>query len=418
MSLEQPATVEQRYGWVMVGVASIFIGIGMGSLLTVSVFMKPLIAEFGWLRGQTALAYMAAGVSYGLGGIVMGYLSDRYSTRRIVLVGAVGLGASLLLLSNQSALWQLYIFYCLLGALGPSAFFAPLITNVGYWFDRNKGLALGVTTAGRAVGQGFVPLLAGYLISAYGWQRSYQTLAVFSWAVLLPLVLLVRTPSGVGAARAAARQEAASSEEDAVPIRVEIIVPWISAAAVFCCVTMATPFIHLVALAEDQGIDAQSAASVLTLSFIASFFGAVAFGKIADHIGSLRAYMLASAGQTAVVFWFTQVDSLMGFYFLAILFGLSFSGVITNLAVTVREMTPVHNRGVSLAIVSLFAWTGQGLGGYQGGIFFDLTGDYTLSYANAAAAGIINLIILAALYLHSTRKQAALADQPTSSIAG
>ena len=122
--------------------------------------------------------------------------------------------------------------------------------------------------------------------------------------------------------------------------------------------------------------------------------------------------MLASAGQTAVVFWFTQVDSLMGFYFLAVLFGLGFSGVVTNLAVTVRELIPVHMRGVSLAIVSLFAWTGQGLGGYQGGLFFDLTGDYTLSYAIAAAAGIINIIILANLYFYSTRKQAALADQP------
>ena len=414
MNQEPTAATQQRYGWVMVAVASIFIGMGMGSLLTVSVFLKPLIAEFGWLRGQVALAYMAAGVSYGLGGIVMGYLSDRYSTRGIVLVGAVGLGASLLLLSRQSALWQLYVFYCLLGALGPGAFFAPLIANVGYWFEHNKGLALGVTTAGRAAGQGFVPFLAGYLISTYGWQQSYLTLAVLSWVVLLPLVLLVRTPPGVDAARAAARQEAASSEEDAVPIRVKIVVPWIGAAAFFCCVTMDTPFVHLVALVEDRGIGAQSAVSVLTVSFIASFFGAIAFGKIADHIGSLRSYMLASAGQTAVVFWFTQVDSLMGFYLLAILFGLGFSGVVTNLVVVVREMIPVHMRGVSLAIVSLFAWTGQGLGGYQGGLFFDLTGDYTLSYAIAAAAGIINIIILAALYLYSTRKKAARADQPAS----
>jgi MFS family permease len=171
---------------------------------------------------------------------------------------------------------------------------------------------------------------------------------------------------------------------------------------------MATPIIHVVALASDKGIDSQSAAGVLGVIMIAGLFGRIFFGKIADSIGGLRTYLLASAAQTALVFWFTQLNSLTGLYILAILFGLGFSGVMTCIWVCVREMTPPKSGGLSLGIVSLFGWIGMGLGGYLGGLFFDLTGDYTFSFANAALAGVVNLIILSSLLLYVTRKQTAL----------
>ena len=57
----------------------------------------------------------------------------------------------------------------------------------------------------------------------------------------------------------------------------------------------------------------------------------------------------------------------------------------------------------------MFCWVGHGIGGYQGGYFFDLTGDYTLSYGNAALAGVVNLIIMTTLYLTIARRRAALA---------
>ena len=120
--------------------------------------------------------------------------------------------------------------------------------------------------------------------------------------------------------------------------------------------------------------------------------------------------MLASASQTVMVFWFTQLNSLTSFYILATLFGLGYSGVMTCLIVCVREMAPVHRRGVSIAIVTLFAWTGMGLGGYQGGLFFDLTGDYTIAYAIAALAGVINLVILGSLRYRITRNEASSAE--------
>jgi MFS family permease len=125
----------------MVAVTAVFTGMGNGSLFTISVFLKPLIAELGWLRGSTAFGYTAGAISAGLGGIAMGYLSDRFSPRPVVLGGALCLGAAYLLLARQTALWQFYLFYCLLGGLGTGAFYAPPFSLPACSFPPSAGAA-------------------------------------------------------------------------------------------------------------------------------------------------------------------------------------------------------------------------------------------------------------------------------------
>lgn len=109
--------------------------------------------------------------------------------------------------------------------------------------------------------------------------------------------------------------------------------------------------------------------------------------------------MTASFWQTALVFVFTQIDSLNLYYIFAPIYGFGYAGVMTGLLITTRVLTPPSRRGSSTGIILAFAWLGHGLGGFQGGLFFDLTGAYTLSFANAALAGIINLVIVGSLFL-------------------
>ncbi len=130
MIQEVQQSSEPRYGWIMVAVSFVIMGLQFGALVSISVFLKPLMAEFGWERGDTAFAYTVGAGAVGLGGIVMGWLADRFSTRPVVLFGSVMLGLSLLLLSHLKTLWQLYVFYCILGGLGFAALNVPIITNV------------------------------------------------------------------------------------------------------------------------------------------------------------------------------------------------------------------------------------------------------------------------------------------------
>lgn len=397
---------EPAYGWVMVGLASLFAGVGAGSTLTISVFLKPLVAEFGWTRGETAFGYLAATLALGLGGIVMGALADRFSTRRIVVAGALGLGIAYLLLSRLSTLWQYYLFYVLMGGLGAGAFVAPLMANVGNWFDRSKGLAIGSATAGFGLVQSVLPYAAHHLILRYGWSHAYVVLGLGSMALLLPLAFLVRTPPALVALKIGEERKAPLANEDDFPVSPRAARRWISAAAVMCCITMATPMMHVVSLAQDRGVPPDQAVGVLSVLLVMGLFGRILFGKLADRLGGLRTYLLSSGIQTVLVFWFTIPSTLTGFYLLAAGFGLGFSGVMASILISVREMTPSHQHGYSMGLVTFFGWAGMGLGGYQAGLFFDLTGSYTLPFANAALAGVLNMALLLTLLHHSRSKLA------------
>ena len=409
MSPAPKQTDEPPYAWVIVAVSFVALALGFGLLLNISVFLKPLIAEFGWPRGDTAFAYTAATLAAGFGGIGAGWLADRYSARPVVLFGAVGTGLAFVILSRITSLWGLYLAQAMLGACGYAALNTPIVVTVGQWFNRNKGLAIGIVTAGGALGMAVVPYLAGHLIGSFGWRHAYAALAVLSWAALVPLALLLRKPPALAASGAGA----GGAAKESFPVEPSVVVAWISTAVIFCCICMATPMVHVVALVSDRGFDAKTAAGVLSTIMVAGLFGRIAIGKIADRIGGLHAYMIASAAQTVLVFWFTQLHSLAGFYALAVLFGLGYSGVMTCIVICIREMTPLARNGVSLGIVGLFGWAGMGLGGWQGGFFFDVTGAYTLPYANAALAGVVNLTILAALRRHISRRRLTLGAAPS-----
>lgn len=413
MNRHSTAQNESGYAWFLVIVASVLMAMGAGALISISTFLKPISTEFGWLRGETSFAYMAGAIAMGFGGIAMGYLSDRYSTRPVVVVGILCLGGSLLLLATQSSLWQFYLYYCVLGGFGSSALDAPLLANLGNWFDRNKGLALGLALAVRALGQGLVPFTGGLLIVSYGWRDAYTVLGVVCLFGILPLALFVRNPPGFLEAKAASRQASTSEQQATYPVPPKTIVAWLGGAALFCCTCMGTAMVHAVAIAEDAGIGAKEAAGVILLIYLSGFFGRITFGKLSDHIGGIRSYWLASFGQTVLIYWFTQMHHVIGFYVLAVVFGFFMSGVMTGLIVCVRELTPVHMRGMSNGVVFLTAWIGMGIGGYQAGYFFDVSGAYIISYANAVAMGTVNLMIVGTLYVFVRRRNISM-KQPTA----
>ena len=98
-----------------------------------------------------------------------------------------------------------------------------------------------------------------------------------------------------------------------------------------------------------------------------------------------------------MVFWFTQTDALFLLYVISAVFGFGFAGVMTSLLICAREAAPLRITGFATAVVSTTAWIGMGIGGYQGGYFYDLTGNYVWSYAIGAFSGIVNLTIVFSL---------------------
>ncbi len=385
---------EAGYRWVIAAACATILAVVMGQLVNgVSVYFVPLEAEFGWSRADIALINTIGLVGLGVGSIFFGAMANRIGARRIALTGVVSMAFATLMASRADALWQFYVLFFLAGVFGGGALSAPLMALVGNWFKVGAGLAIGIVAAGQALGQGAVPFTGAFLIEDYGWRDALKIQGAVTLIALAPLALLLRDPPRVNSSVFRA------SEQSPTGLPNWMITAWLSVAVIFCCICMAVPLIHLVPYMQACGLPATDAGSVLFLMLMVAIAGRAAFGWLADRIGALQAWLLASAWQTALVFGFTQFDQLFALYAFAALYGFGYAGVMTSVLVTVRNLCAPAKRAGTMGIVVAFAYVGHGAGGWQGGYFFDLTGAYTWTFGIAALAGLVNLAIVGLLFM-------------------
>jgi MFS family permease len=394
---------DPAYGWVMVFAVFLLSALAFGALGSISVFLKPLAAEFGWSRGQTSLGYTVISFSSAIFGILWGVIADRYGTRWFGLVAAFAMSGSLFALSGQNAIWQFYGLYFLFGAFGNAMVTSPLFANVGFWFTHKPGLALGITASGGAVGQAVVPYLCALSLNAYGWQTTYMIVAACYLALALPAALLIRESPGRELARLQPEQATRT-----FPLSDREVVVWISVAIIFCCSCMSVPIVHLVPLLTDAGRPLEQATSVLMVLMFSGALGRILGGKLGDVIGELPSYFLMSAGQTLSVVWFPFLESTTSVYLVAVIFGFTYSGVMSTILVCTRMMVSPNFAGRAMSITSFFGWFGMGAGGFMGGLLYDWSGDYTLSFVSAMLVGSINLLVLSLFALRIRRQTHAM----------
>jgi predicted MFS family arabinose efflux permease len=250
---------------------------------------------------------------------------------------------------------------------------------------------VGIAAAGGAIGLATVPFVGSTVMTIIGWRDTYLFLGIAYLIIAFPLALLVRSPMKTNAARSSRRARSSA------PISPRESLRWICSAVLFCCVCMSVPIVHVVALAGDVGLSTEQAVGVLSTLMLTGAAGRVLFGRVADRLGPLNAYILASLGQAALVFGFVRLTEPAGFYVLAGAFGLVYGGVMTSIILTVRSLVPEQNAGTATALALLFGWVAMGLGAYGGGLLFDWTGTYAASFGAAAIFGTVNVTLLVLL---------------------
>lgn len=401
MAARTDGTSASAARWRIVASAAVMLAIIMGVLVNgLSAFFLPMEQAMGWARADVALINSFGLLGLAVGSVVMGFAADRAGIRATCLTAATALGVCLLAASQAQALWQAYALFFAAGLLGGGALFAPVFATVGNWFPASAGLAIGIAASGQALGQGGMPLLAAILIEAVGWRDAMAAIGLAALAILVPLASGMReAPARPGVAPAAG----------AAPISPNLAVPMLSAAVFLCCTCMAVPLMHLMPLIQGLCIAATDAGGVLMVMLLAAIVGRVAFGRLCDAIGPLASWMVASAWQTVGVLAFTQFTSLDAFLIFAVAYGFGYSGVMTSVLVAARALTPASRRASLMGIVLAFGWLGHGFGGFQGALFFDWTGGYFQGFANASAAGVVNLAIVGTLWALMRRRVRALA---------
>jgi MFS family permease len=383
---------ESTYAWIRLGVSLALMTIGSAGMYSMAVALTPVQAEFGSDRGGASLPYTLTMVGFGIGGIIMGRLADRFGVAIPVTIGAFGLGAGFVAAGMSDNLLQFALAHGLLiGLLGCSTTFAPLVADTSLWFNRRRGIAVAICASGNYLGGAVWPPILQHFFDTVGWRQTYIGFGVFSAASLLVLSFLIRkrppmldSPSPAMSATKQAKSLGLSSGTLMVLLCV---------AGVGCCVAMSMPQVHIVAYCSELGYGAARGAEMLSVMLGFGIVSRLLSGWISDHIGGLRTLILGSVLQGIALLLFLPFDGLTSLYIVAAMFGLFQGGIVPAYALIVREYFDPREAGTRVSIVLTATLVGMALGGWVSGVIFDLTGSYRAAFMNGIAFNLLNLTI-------------------------
>ncbi|MBI5277056.1 MAG: MFS transporter [Burkholderiales bacterium] len=393
--------IESRYAWTRLWVSLLLMTVGGSGMYSITVVLPRIQSEFGVDRADASLPYTLTMIGFGAGGILMGRLSDRFGVLVPVLLGAAGLGVGYVAAGLAPNLWLLGIVQgVLIGALGTSATFAPLVADTSQWFDRRRGIALAICMSGNYTAGAVWPPVMQYFIDSVGWRQTYVGMGVFCLLSMAPLALVLKRRPPPQLPRDAPRFDAQPTASDRpmgmAPGTVQAL---LCVAGVACCVAMSMPQVHIVAYCGDLGFGAARGAEMLSLMLAMGVVSRLASGWISDRIGGLRTLLLGSVLQGIALLLFLPFDGLVSLYVVSAMFGLFQGGIVPSYALIVREYFSPAEAGARVGTVLMATLLGMALGGWMSGAVFDLTGSYRAAFVNGIAWNLLNLgIVLFLLY--------------------
>jgi len=394
--------------WVVAGaVGGLVVCNGPVLGFTFGVFLKPLMADMGWQRGTASFALSFGGICSALAVPVLGRMMDRWSIRRVALPGLLFYAFAMCLLGLSP---RSLIIFTLLFALAEAA--SAVQTPIGYakaiaaWFDRRRGLALGIAMSGVGLGGFVMPQLAQVLIDRVGWRGAYPLLGLLTLAIAFPLVALwIREPRpGEGERRAVTMADLPGlTARDAARTRHF----WLMGAAFFLvAIAINGTVAHVVPLLTDHGISAASAAATMGIFGLATMIGRLLAGYLVDRI---------FAPLVATVFFLAPIA---GFVLLStpsgaspaigvILLGLGLGTEIDLIAFLVSRYMGQRAFGEIYGYCFMIFGLGSSFGRFLGGFLYDLAGSYDSALIGAGGALVLAVIFVNLLgrYTYPVRRE-------------
>jgi MFS family permease len=387
-----PREIESPYAWLRLAVSLLLMTIGGSGMYSVTVVLPRIQSDFGIARGDASLPYTVTMIGFGLGGVMMGRIADRFGVLLPVALGGVGLGAGFVAAGLAPNIWVFGAAQgVLIGLLGTSATFAPLVADTSQWFDRRRGIALAICMSGNYVAGAVWPPVMQFFIERGGWRATYIGMGLFCLATILPLSLVLRRrpPRHVVAAASVVAVDGGRP----MGLRPGTALALLSIAGVSCCVAMSMPQVHIVAYCGDLGIGPARGAQMLSLMLGLGVVSRLVSGWISDRIGGLRTLLLGSMLQGVALLLFLPFDGVVSLYVVSGLFGLFQGGIVPSYALIVREHFAPAEAGARVGTVLMATLFGMALGGWLSGAVFDWTGSYRAAFLNGIGWNALNLSI-------------------------
>ncbi len=394
-------TLARRRLIVLTGSVTMLL-VSAGGMYLIVVALKDVAQEFGWPRAVPSFAFSLQFIGSGVGGIIMGHMLDRYGYIVPAVVGTICVSLGAVLGSQIDSAWQLYAIYLFFfGLSGQGSLAAPALANVARWYDKRRGLAVGIASSGQALAGIVWPPVMGAVLVAIGWRDMFFWYGVFAFCLMVPLCFAVRfrpPPYRPPAPAAGGGESATVDRVRKAPLSTKAIQSTLCCAMIGCCTAMALPLGHLVSHVRDIGFPLETAVEVLSIMLLAAFVSrAAVLGPLSDWLGGLRAMLVFSIGQAAMLALFTVVRDLWALYAVAVAMGLGYGGLFPVYAVAVRDHLPITEAGKRTGVIFMFGAVAMGFGGWMGGYLFDLTGSYTMPFLIGVAFNIVNILIVIAL---------------------
>ena len=397
------------YGWwvALTAALGLFLNTATVVVFSFGFFAKAMGQEFLVGRGKISLAFTIHNLTSALFIPLAGRLVDRHGPRRVLLPSTALLG--LILVSSlfvSQAIWQLYVFYVVLGVISGGAGAMPYTDAVSHWFDRHRGLALSVMMLGMGLGAIAIPSVAQRLVATLGWRLAY---AVFGFSIMLiplPVVaaFLKERPENMGLLPDGAGE---------TPVFMPIVATDVGLAlreavrtrefwTVVCSLFLVTAsvhacFIHLPAILTDRGSSSQLAALASSLFGVGLFMGRVGCGYLLDQFFAPR---VAALLFSAVAIWIAFLGlgrAIWSACTAAVLVGLGIGAEVDIIAYLTSRYFGLRSYGAIFGWIWAVFGVSGGLGAYLMGFGFDKTGSYVAPLIGFFFAAVLATLLIVSL---------------------
>jgi MFS family permease len=386
-------SIETSYSWIRLIVSIILSTLGCVGMWSLVVALPAVQAEFNVPRADAALPYTLTTIGFMIGGIIVGRLADRVGILPPLAGGTVLMSLGYVLTAFAPSLLVFAVVSGVMIGIGGAASFAPLVADVSLWFDRRRGLAISLATAGSSLAGVVWPPIVQHSIAVIGWRQTHIGVGLFCLATMLPLSLvLLRRP-----VFHKATMEATSTGRtwQAIGLAPNVTQGLLALAGMCCCVAMSMPQVHLVAYCGDLGYGPARGAEMLAVMFGFGVASRLIFGWALNLIGGLPTLLLGSAMQAIALALYLPFNGLVSLYVISAVFGLAQGGIVPSYAVIIRELFPPQEAGFRVSLAISVTLAGMALGGWMAGALYDWTGSYALALVNGIAWNIVNMAIAA-----------------------
>ncbi len=389
------------YGWWIV-LACFFIGLYVGGVVFYgfTAFFEPIREEFGWSYTQISFAASLRGLEMGFIAPLVGFLVDRFGSRKLILYGTITVGLGLIFLSLTQSLAMFYGSFLLVAFGAGGCTVVVTMSAVANWFHKKVGIALGVMASGVGASGFFVPLIV-WLIDVYGWRTTLIILGLGMWALGIPLSFVIRDrpeqygylPDGESSVEPIPKPEIQGRGveiglKEALKKRSFM---YLCTAEAIRMIAVAAVIIHVMPYLSSEGVPRTTAAIVAGAIPLFSIIGRFGFGWLGDVFDKkyVMVWALFLMGLGMLAFCYVQVTGVV-FLFL-LLFAPGYGGGMVIRGAILREYFGRDSFGKMIGILMGFGSIGGIIGPTLAGWAFDTLGSYNIIWL--VFCGIIGLAI-------------------------